>query len=1462
MSGLPSLPPLSDFTSHSDDPEFLTAFNDAKRALAVTSELDTNIVLHHIGKRINTIQNSIDRSEYLYDAGKISLDEYNKVLQLTDQLDPLKQLESRVQKDGDILSHASDELLRATATGPREIASKAVQAAIDEHQQTVDKIIKDIADGEKSLADNTTLIDSTVAEIDTTLAATDEANRVWNHLRDIGADAEEIREAEAEVDRLSLILSRAVETSDKLYKIIEKTKTGLFSLKSKLQTANQLLQKAKIYEGGSKVTNAVIKQVAETIASYTDPLMKFGKSMEDSFKIIQGGYTKLAEDLIEGGDTSRFLEDVNRLVEGKEKKLTERMKGQIKELDDLIAQGGPEGEELTDSILSKTAEWMSPSWKMKAAELEEIISFVESLKRASVLDVIIAIGKGLALIVKTIVRIPLYVGLRALEYTVGREVATGIVKAIGSVIDVSMELVHAFMSPSTQAALFAAYGFYDAFHVHNFGAWINDMVSFIITGALVDRLPRLRLLQYPLTSKPVSPKKGTHDPEKMWQIDHKELAFEIDFWGKAYLDESARVRRTKPKQYKKYQNFGGIRRIPGRYIDLNNHPYDTQDEIDQCIHIENSLNLNTLVDETGELTGVDVGGHLTSNLMPKRKGFVRNLINFPLYKSGVHWPNRDGEFIQTQGADNSRSMDPSVYNIWTKYVTSGRYGLVYNHPKSSMETKQKAIKTNQRDYVRYLHPDINDDLEWGDLKTWAKSNSGKVKIISQDMHKVTLDVLEQEEKTDIKELPGMEFHEAALLLQNQDSLDFVEYQFLHTGRYLFTPQSHVFYNRVIHEKKVKIARGSWVSMGTSVPVFHREVKIRDAKPPEIAKYTRIVKQLELYKTALLNKYNSIGDAWDAALTESLWDAYIEDTSPRNMWGYIQKVRPLLIAELQHQTNVLLGTHKAEIWAKYMKSVTQLRVPLNTNRYHRLAFVGRFNQLVYSTDTERTETITSEIEQLGGNILENQLFTTGLTKGDTVSWAKEFVRTAIHIPTLNQLDIPLYFGKIHCRVIVIDKPKQTCFIVFRGTTNFWEWLVDADFSGAEYGTIKLADHPGHYSLDVSSKSETVVGDLEDIFYSDPDHFALHRGFLRCWMAFKPKLVPYLEKLYERHEIQNVIVTGHSLGAGITQIACLELPSLPVRSYNKPSSLALMGGIQPSKSQVKYYRPHAYMYSSPAVGDRRFTWHFLNQTSESAHVFIDGDLITMIPPFLMPSAETWGPMGKISFLEDLKFVSSGDAGATATIWTMISNVFKVENVSNPLAWMIRKGQLDKNKIQDKVLELFIAYNKHKADKGGGIFFRLDSDLSGDVFETSADPGSTIGAVQTLVNMLSNFSVANLKRYHSIDNVVDTLDKVASKHPDLFSVIDKEENPTWDDVVNIKPPKLNPVTPSVEKQIRKGTLIAVARSRKRYLPYQIVAREDVINESIVRVKDTDEFSRCHARQVKRRKIRKITEGDYHGY
>ena len=989
------------------------------------------------------------------------------------------------------------------------------------------------------------------------------------------------------------------------------------------------------------------------------------------------------------------------------------------------------GEEvITEEIMAECSKWMSPSWRMAASLSEDIVYFSESLNIVKFTDYFVLLGRGAFVLIQALIKVPLMAAASAVEAVVGELIATVIVDLTEAVVVGVSEISSAILAPEVLAVMYAFYGFIDAFKVHNFWEWVNDMVSAIITPGLTDKIYPLRMRQYPERSMKGS-KDPTDDPAGMLKIDSEQFKATIDFWGKAFVEEVNRIKQQR-NTYTPYEPYQGMMRVPGKYINPRDHPFDTQEEVDLCLETEKYLDSGLLTDETGKLDG-------DGSVLPQLPGLVRNVVSFPVYQSGVKWPDLDGELVQTKGKFVETSVDDYIVDMWKYWVRTGEWGPAYTHPGASEATKKEAAFTNKADYNDFLSPSRDYKFAWTNVFNWVVNNKGKKSLIEQVI--------------------------------NGDE----------------------------------------------------------------------------YQSQLAQRVSHHNGNQDKATEDMLWKLYILDThNTRTEWGYISNNRMLLLVETQQNVNVLSGVRKAKIWEDWIATISRAGIPLNTNRYHRLTFVGRLNQLVYADTLERRNQIEEELSKVGGRMLENRLVTTGsIASIVSNSWAKAIEKRSITVLT-QALDVPVFFGDMHCRIIVIEKPKLTCFIVFRGTTNAWEWVVDLDFTSAEFGSIQAGSLPGTYEMVMDSPGSS---SLESLVQGNPDTFTLHRGFLRAWQAFKPEVTRQLLDIYDTYKIEDVIVTGHSLGAGITQVACLELPSVPVGRKH-----TFAGHHQ----QLTYRRPHAYMYASPAVGDARFAWHFVNQTSESAHAYIDGDIVTMIPPLLLPSKESWGVEVRDSYFNDVVKLTESGKGASGVAWYLASRAFQGMNIPyTPDAWKT-KGSWDWTKIAAGITSINLAFMKHRALHGGGVFIRLDEDLSGAFIEQPSDPGSSDSTLSAMaVGVLDRPA---LFARHSIDNIVIALENISKQNPDIFSEIDKAQAVSWDDAVSIPVPKIEPIPARIEQALQNGVVIAMAYTKTRVAPFQIVPLSDIVPESVIDVRGmkkvvSDRISRL-------RKKRKRKDGEYHGY
>jgi triacylglycerol lipase len=141
----------------------------------------------------------------------------------------------------------------------------------------------------------------------------------------------------------------------------------------------------------------------------------------------------------------------------------------------------------------------------------------------------------------------------------------------------------------------------------------------------------------------------------------------------------------------------------------------------------------------------------------------------------------------------------------------------------------------------------------------------------------------------------------------------------------------------------------------------------------------------------------------------------------------------------------------------------------------------------------------------------------------------------------------------CFTVIIE---EKLYIVFRGTESFRDCLADANII-------------------------QVPMDLDNYNEKRPE---VHWGFLRQFRSLQPDI----EKDIEKFEGTNIIIAGHSLGAGQCTLAGLAFSfKYPLDTFS------------------------CYTYGSPRVGDNRFRKIFNKNIRVHRRFVNEDDPVTMIP-----------------------------------------------------------------------------------------------------------------------------------------------------------------------------------------------------------------------------------------------------------
>ena len=152
-------------------------------------------------------------------------------------------------------------------------------------------------------------------------------------------------------------------------------------------------------------------------------------------------------------------------------------------------------------------------------------------------------------------------------------------------------------------------------------------------------------------------------------------------------------------------------------------------------------------------------------------------------------------------------------------------------------------------------------------------------------------------------------------------------------------------------------------------------------------------------------------------------------------------------------------------------------------------------------------------------------------------------------------------------------NRIVYIVFRGTINSEEWIQDFN-----------------YNQDVFQKNEKVK-QQRAMFLRNTEVFPhVHNGFLNVYNNFREKLV---SKLQELNPTQ-ILLSGHSLGAGVSTICGLDLK--------------LMG-----------YNTIVYNFASPRVGDDNLC-NLIKTSNLPVYRLVNTcDVVPTLPPSVSPNLE---------------------------------------------------------------------------------------------------------------------------------------------------------------------------------------------------------------------------------------------------
>jgi hypothetical protein len=605
-----------------------------------------------------------------------------------------------------------------------------------------------------------------------------------------------------------------------------------------------------------------------------------------------------------------------------------------------------------------------------------------------------------------------------------------------------------------------------------------------------------------------------------------------------------------------------------------------------------------------------------------------------------------------------------------------------------------------------------------------------------------------------------------------------------------------------------------------------------------------------WKQRIESKSETVKEEWQQEALRVVWQDYLRVEKPRRtVWSYVSKYRNAFIEELMYVVNYMAGKDRIDAWKNYLQQIAGSHIPLHMNSEHRVTFMGMFAALAYPNDPVKDAKFISELEKRFGKLKENDLVTTSPGWAKWI-WTRGIKTVEVVTEPKGTFDFPIMFGDLNVRMFVLDKPR-VMVIAIKGTTLATDWLIDADFSTGHFATVKADRHKNSVEIHSEPKGSTKKGSE---LTGNPEMMTVHRGFLRAAEALKPGVEKLMRQYMHKYDdITDVFITGHSLGAAITQLMCMMIPRLVVKGKRTP-----LQGNGRAPSQLK--NPNCYMFSSPAVGDERFLRHFDTWSGESAQVWIDGDAIVSVPPFLLPDRE----QSEVAFqsakdsLRTLSGKGSAFNGALYAIHLMFKHTRLPPQVDIPALWR-DFNTFDKKRFTALIEEIASAANENRALRAGQVYMRLDGIKGHGFTEAAYDMGNSTSVYYALFNTPD--LVGHFLALHKLENTVGLMSLVAKEHPDLFD-IDAEDIPSWADGGTIDPddpsnPHGHRVPKRIADQLKDGTahIVGYGKSAHYHKPWTMVPKEDVVEESGVWMADDSEIISGleHTRSVKRRKVDK---------
>lgn len=1379
-------------------------------------EMSQTSLLYELKAALNKAELNIERSVTLQEAGAMTAETAGEAIATSREMaDASERAIGTVEEKMKSWNDAIHEFVDAYHKGARDWVSEMYRTSRDRINNSIKDFKKDLKKQEKIK----TRADKKLKDAEEAFAEDD--NPVTRDaLARARADAAKATEDVANTTReISVASEESVNAAKHLAETVRSSAMGLAN--KGIEAAG--IDAAKTWEAVGRLSDSFHVSVAHISEGYTRYLKKVTGADEIEFD-------------------SELWKEAREMTRGMSEREAVRVESEIARLSKLATKADK------SEFIAQAAKYMSPTSRMFLSIGSDFEYFRHATWARTFVNAIDP--RFYFTVIKESARAGVTVAMAGVEAVVGPEILEGLTRGLVELGVGTGRVLGWMLGPQGMMMIGGIIMLID-YNKHGFGWRLLDDFLGLFFMSLKTFGPSAKMKEYPKFSKKVGSADNTMI--RMFYYDWKELSMAVDFWGKHYVDVSNVLDKGKGKKKPAYQpmkKFDAIMRVPGLYIDPKNHPLDTDAELKECMSIEAQIDANIFV-------GKDfVSPSLVSQYYPRIPGLVRNLVNFPMYKKTYQWVDPGGAPIQLSGNFSERELDPSLVELFKMWVDRGTWGPAYNQAKTR-KAQLAAIAANKADYKQWIEMSPNGPMAAHELDEWLGTARGHRGVSAYDMIMLAPKDFDMEWNADLpkEELAwfGVEFKWPQMKHQYVNRY---EEQRQAVGRYTYHPEDRVFMETLM--RTGKIMQGSFVFPGMPAPADCVETKwivvagqdalvclrLVEASKEQRDTYTTAYKKGQEYRAALNRRKTETKAEWDADVLKAVFKSYRISEKPfRTKWGYILKYKSFFIEELQFLTMSMISHGRVQVWKDFLKLLSGQHIPLNMSSHSRMSMMAIFAEAAYLPDQKSAKAFEKAIGHKFGGFLENAVVTTGgTTKKDLGPWAFD-VNTVVHAAV--HLAIPAFFGHLQCRVFVLKNPVVV-ILAFRGTSNLTEAIIDLDFCSADF--VEIDDsHPGDPQFRRENTGATVPWQQ---LLEDENRFTAHRGFLRAFQALRPGLANLLQGYYKKYpEMQSMFITGHSLGAAVAQLAAIGLPRVPRREHK---ATLFQGPNQISG----YLKPNCYAFASPLVGDHRFGRFFDEYTNESVQVWNDGDIVTMVPPFLLPAADVTA-QGYKSTLDVIESLAEEDHGLAGLLYAL-SIGFEQTGIDafdslKHLAHDIK--QFDPATMSALAMKLSVAANRNRPIRGGQVFMRLSLVGSASSFdETAYDSGNSEFIFKLLAQ--AGHGKKDLVALHSMITIRNALIGLSAKEPDLFTK-NAADLPSWARGGSIRP-KPRPgkrIPDKIMKQLIDGSaqIIGYAHTKHHHRPWSIVPMSDVDKEQFVfgAQVDMQPVEDKHQNSIKRRRM-----------